>query len=71
MLIQDPVRIDEGIHARLNTDASFAGGGAQALLQQIRIRGVHLQSNAGRASGTPTGNRVLPAKIKDAHAFFA
>ena len=71
MLIQDPVRIDEGIHARLNTDASFAGGGAKTLLQQIRIRGVHLQSNACRSSGTPTGNRVLPAKIKDAHAFFA
>ena len=61
--------VDERIEGRGNTDAAFRLRGAESILKNVGICGVHLEAHSALAASPPPALTLLPAKIEDSHAF--
>jgi hypothetical protein len=61
--------IHEGIQGCRNPDAALRPRAAQAGLQAVRVRRVHLKPHGARGVIAPSPDRFLPAEIVNPHSF--
>src|SRR5450830_2201586 len=69
--VDQSIPVDEVVESCGNTYASIRGPLAQAFLEKVRVRGVHLQAHDALSARSPAALAHDPAEDEHAHALDA